>query len=166
METFKTIPGWNEYQVSDSGNVKSLKWGKERILKLSRQDNGYVGVYLQKDHKRKFFRVHRLVALTFNEYPLDSELIVMHRNDIKHDNRLENLSIGTQSENVQDCLLKNRFYRPVGSKARSAKLNETDVPIIRSRYKQGETKRKISIDYGVHESIIGKIINGKTWTHV
>lgn len=52
------------YQVSNLGNVKSLKFGKEKILK-----GGYVKeyhvLYLYKDGKRKQFKVHRLVAHMF-----------------------------------------------------------------------------------------------------
>jgi hypothetical protein len=34
MEEFKSIKDYEDYQVSNLGNVKSLKFGNDRILKL------------------------------------------------------------------------------------------------------------------------------------
>ena len=52
------------YMISNTGLVKSLHWGKEKILKQVIRSNNYkyyiVGLF--KNGKRKYFAVHRLVA--------------------------------------------------------------------------------------------------------
>ena len=46
-EIWKDIAGWEGlYQVSTCGRVKSLKYGKERILKHSKNSSGYLTVSL------------------------------------------------------------------------------------------------------------------------
>lgn len=52
--------------------------------------NGYLFLYLRKNGKKKFFLVHRIVALSFlkNEKNLPT---VNHKNTKKTDNRVKNL---------------------------------------------------------------------------
>ena len=47
IEVWKNIPEFESYQVSNLGNVKSLKYGKERMLKQSTNGVGYsqIGIY-------------------------------------------------------------------------------------------------------------------------
>ena len=104
MEIWKTIPGFENYEVSNLGNVKSLKFGKERILKPGLQGiktRQYFGVILSnKGEQIKNFKVHKLVAMVFlNHKPNGYKIIVDHINNIKTDNRLENLQLITQREN-------------------------------------------------------------------
>ena len=50
------------YQVSNLGRVKSLKFGKEKILKPLKFTKGYLGVRLYKDLAVKTITIHRLVV--------------------------------------------------------------------------------------------------------
>jgi len=101
MEIWKTIPDYEDYQVSNLGNVKSLKWGKEKILKSSLGSYGYYEVNLLKDKKQKIFKVHKLVAIGFLGHKPDGthKIVVDHINNIKTDNRVENLQLITNREN-------------------------------------------------------------------
>lgn len=71
METWKDVIGYEGYyQVSNLGNVKSLKsYGgtTERVLAPQRNGTGYLKVMLCKDGKHKQFLIHRLVATAFIE---------------------------------------------------------------------------------------------------
>jgi len=88
------------YQVSNLGRVKSLKFGKERILKMVINNAGYILVALHKDGNQKSKNVHQLVAIAFlGHIPCGNNLVVDHINTIKTDNHLDNLQIITHREN-------------------------------------------------------------------
>ena len=61
-EVWKDIRGYEGlYQVSNLGRVKSLNYkrtGKERILKITKDRNGYYLVNLRKNNKTKMFKVN------------------------------------------------------------------------------------------------------------
>lgn len=101
-EIWKDVVGYKGiYQVSNLGNVKVIRNGKNSIKKngTSRQ---YLNVTLSSNGVRKTFRVHQLVAICFLNHKPDGtqNLVVDHINDNAHDNRLENLQIITSRENV------------------------------------------------------------------
>ena len=89
-EKWKEIEDYSDYWVSDRGRVKSLKYGKTRILKPGLNSTEYLFVVLCRDGKPKFFHVHRLVALAFCD-GYEENLQVDHINGKKTDNRAENL---------------------------------------------------------------------------
>lgn len=104
IEIFKDIPGYEGmYQVSNLGCVKSLERKgktKGRILK-QRKRNGYFRVNFSVKQVHKTFQVHQLVAMAFlNHNPCGFELVVDHINNIKTDNRLENLQLISVRENT------------------------------------------------------------------
>lgn len=100
QEIWKAIPGYDGYEVSNLGNVKSLgnnKTRKEKILKPLSNGKGYFQVELFK--KRVY--IHQLVAMAFLNHKKDGhKLVVDHINNIQTDNRLENLQIISQRKNT------------------------------------------------------------------
>jgi len=100
-EIYKDIKGYEGYQVSNLGNVKSFKGIKERILKNNSCGDGYLAVALHESGKQKTFKIHKLVAVAFlNHTPNGHKIVIDHINSIKTDNRLENLQLITNRENL------------------------------------------------------------------
>jgi hypothetical protein len=119
-EIWKDIPNYEgHYQVSNYGRVKSLerivKNGKSSFLKkemfltLKQNTRGYLCVSLYKNNLRKTKSVHQLVAMAFlNHIPCGHKKVVDHINNIRTDNRLENLQIiTTRKNNSKDRIKKH-----------------------------------------------------------
>lgn len=100
MEIWKKIKDYPDYEVSNLGKVKSLKYEKERILKPGTDSNDYYIVRLSKKCVQKTRFVHHLVAEAFlNHNDFGKVLVINHINFIRNDNRVENLEIVTSREN-------------------------------------------------------------------
>lgn len=108
-EVWKYIPSYPKYQISNFGRVLSLNYnrtGKPKILKGITNAIGYQIVRLCKEGKVKQYTVHQLVIWAFRGVkPNGHNHNIDHINEIKTDNRLENLEVVTQREN------SHRFHK-------------------------------------------------------
>jgi len=111
-EVWKDIKGYEgRYQVSNIGRVKSLertapvkngskRTVRERILKPSPDQDGYLYVILYDDSsKKKKFFVHRLVCEAFHKNP-ENKPCVNHIDENKANNVVSNLEWCTVTENI------------------------------------------------------------------
>ena len=102
-EIWKSITGYEGlYKVSNLGRVKSLNFrhtGKEKILRPL-LCGGYLNVQLCKEGKMKPCLIHRLVATAFIENP-ENLPEVNHKNQVKTDNRVDNLEWCSRKYNVR-----------------------------------------------------------------
>ena len=103
----KKIPAYEDYTIDESGNVYSRK--SRRYLSQQKRKDGYYYVDLCKNGKRKYFAVHRLVAVTFVENGMNYPQ-VNHKDEDKTNNNADNLewcnaeynnSYGNHSENCK-----------------------------------------------------------------
>ena len=103
METFKIIEGFETYSVSDLGNVKNNKTGRQ--LKPGKNKLGYEKVNLTANNKSSCLkRVHRLVACGFLENP-NNKCFVDHIDNNPSNNALLNLRWATSAENQHNRLV-------------------------------------------------------------
>ncbi len=99
-KVWKYIPDYDGlYQASSHGDIKSLKFGKERILKSGVNSSGYDTVVLCKDGVRKTSSVHRLVMYAHSH--VDTKLTINHIDENKRNNHISNLEYCTNAENVR-----------------------------------------------------------------
>ncbi len=100
-EIWKDIPGYEGlYQVSNWGQVKSLKCGKERILKQSKNSVGYLCVCLFNKRAIKCY-THQLVATAFLGHKPDGlNTVVNHIDNNALNNRVDNLELVSQRYNT------------------------------------------------------------------
>lgn len=101
MEIWKPIKDYeNLYEVSNYGNIKSLKYNKEKLLKPYMTSTGYYKIDLRKNNIRKIRPIHKLVAEAFLENPKNlSE--VNHKDGDKTNNNMNNLEWVTRAENIK-----------------------------------------------------------------
>lgn len=180
MELWKDIIDYEGYyQISNLGNVRSVDRfdgvhdRQGVIMKPKLMVNGYLQVGLRKHSARKWFCVHRLVAIHFIENP-DNKPQVNHIDGNKLNNTVENLEWVTEKENqnhatrlgLRDNMPKGENhcnYGKFGENSRSAK------PVIRLDPKTGETKlykaKVLAKNEGFDVTSISKCCHGKLKTH-
>lgn len=117
QEIWKTIKGFENYEISNIGRIKSKKNG---ILKPQKNIYGYMTIVLYKTEKYKKttvkqFRIHRLVLETFKPAKNMDKLQVNHIDKNRSNNNLNNLEWTTAKEN---CKHRNKnkikYYNSIG----------------------------------------------------
>ena len=110
MAQMKEIKGYDGYFIDTDGKVWTSKSGNNltartelKLLTLSKKKTGYLYANIYwgtKVNQRSSLRVHRLVYEAFVG-PITEGFVIDHINDIKDDNRLENLQMLSVKENTQ-----------------------------------------------------------------
>ena len=171
MTTWKKVPQFPNYLVSDTGLVMGTK-----ILKPYLGNHGYFVVGLCKDSKIYPMLIHRLVCMAFVGKAPPGKIHVAHYDGVKTNNSASNLRWASCSENAMDKYRHGTMRHgdnhptrympecvPRGSKNGRAKLSERDVLKIRS---DTRTQKRIAISYGVSQATINGIKNRKLWRHL
>lgn len=115
MEIWKKIN--DEYEISSKGNVRRIKGGEYKYLKLEKLLKGYLRVCIYDNGIRKRILVHRLVANAFIPNDNKAKTQIDHINCNAGDNRVENLRWVTPKENVQHSIELDRFISEKKKKA-------------------------------------------------
>lgn len=168
MERWLPVVGFEDrYEVSDQGRVRSLdivaRNGRKcagRILSPGIDKTFRQHVTLKINGKQTSIRVHTLVITAFiGPKPLGKECA--HGNGNPSDNRLANLQWKTPIENNADKIRHGTQWH--GETAPGSKLIAEDIPRIFDLRTAKVPYRKIGFYFGIAESTIRGIFNGKRW---
>ena len=165
VEVWKAIPGYDDYEVSNKGRIGSWKPFRNfaakpetiRIVKPSRDKNGYKKVILTKNGVRSTLRICRIVATAWHGSPQPNQ-VVRHLDGSKDNDTPENLAWGTPKENSFDQVIHGTVIR--GIKVNTCKLSPSMVLEIRSK---AGRYLDIAKQYGVTAGQVGHIKNRRVW---
>jgi hypothetical protein len=158
-ESWKPVVGFvGEYEVSDHGRVRTLKWKKTPyVMNQTISSRGYYRVDLSRNDKKKYYNVHQLVACAFIGVQ-ESGIHVCHGDGNKLNNNLSNLRYGTPFENIQDSRRHGGFigqgFSPLTDEDVVAIFNSTDRPMVIARR------------YNIHHTHVSKIKQRKNRKHI
>lgn len=163
--SLKDIPGYEGlYAATEDGSIWSRTYQKWHGTQVG-DKAGHLIVILSKNNKPRTWGVHQLVLLTFVG-PCPEGLEACHNNNIGSDNRLSNLRYDTHQSNMLESAQQNRDKIARGEKINTAKLTESEVRIIRGRFRLGEGLNSMAPEYGISYTAIWNIVHNKTWKHV
>ncbi len=121
------------------------------------QGYGWLRVGSRKDNTRTMVLAHRLVYML--QVGDVGTLDVLHTCDNPLCCNPAHLFLGTHQDNMADKAKKLRTG--------VAKLTPELVRQIRARYAEGGvTQTQLAKEYGVVQSVIGKVVRRETWRHV
>jgi len=174
MEIWKDIPWYKWlYQASSLGNIRGLdryvthkrykqqfiKWC--RIIPTKRKD-WYMMVRLRRDH----FKVHRIIWSVFLGIPLvyDWKNCILHKNDVRHDNRIDNLFIWSYKDNVRDMINKWRARMWINNwswEESNSYLKTKEVLRFRELFMGWLSIQIIAKMYWIPRTTVGQIVHKK-----
>jgi hypothetical protein len=98
MEQWKLINNYEDYSISNFGQVKSNRFN--RILRPGMNGSGYFYVNIIKNKRKKTTAIHRLVIEHFGHKKPDENFVVDHLDGNKTNNSIDNLEWVSIQENT------------------------------------------------------------------
>lgn len=156
-----------------------MKWNRDEpevrfwLLVKSSRDGcwEWQGRYANSDHYGsirigdRYALVHRYSwEIHFGEIP--DGLQVCHKCDNRLCVRPDHLFLGTNQDNCDDKVAKNRQAFLRGELNGHRKLNDVSVRAIRRLHEMGVQQPTIAEAFGIHQSNVSLIVLRKTWAHV
>ena len=106
-EKFVKVKGYDGYEVSNTGKIKSLK--TNRLLTPQKNNCGYLYILLTDQNKKvKINLIHRLVFDSF--IGIEDGLEINHLDEDKENNRLDNLELITHEDNLKKYRDNHPFF--------------------------------------------------------
>lgn len=123
--------------------------------------DGHVGLYTP--GWRTF--AHRASWILHHGEPA-AGMLVCHKCDTPACVNPDHLFLGTQSDNIRDCVSKGRHAAPKGERHLKAKLSDAQIPEIVRRIACGESQGEVARDLGLSQGAISAMLHCRTWRHV
>ena len=187
-EEWKTIPGFSDYEVSNTGKIRSKqrvkKYKSGRVLKFKAKEkkqrphprNNFMMTDLVDDKgKRKTVYPHKAVAMAFieNKHPRKNKVVMHIDGDLKN-NSVTNLKWATYSESIRagfesgkrdnsDLWEKRRAkYGPMGGKKPNGRpdplTKEQKLEILKLRTERNMKLEELAEKFGCSISHVFKTI--------
>ena len=145
-------PIHDKYEANRFGVVRHIE-NKKDIGRLS--NSGYLIITVRYHGILKYYQKHRFIYECFHGKINDAKLVVDHINNIKSDNRLDNLQLLTQSQNLKKEHRKGKCLPPIRVRAININTGEsTDYVSL------NECGRRLDINHGS----ISLVLNGNNKT--
>lgn len=176
---WRTIPGWENYEISEYGDVRRCVAGPTRKVGRPCQSKtsfrGYLSVTLYRDGgaTRRNLLINRLVCLAFHGASPSPTHQAAHNDGVKTNNFWRNLRWATPKENMADR--KRHGNTKIGEDHWKRKLSDEAVRDIRQFYAgRPRSPRRLGVNqyddmaqkYGVLPSTIWSVLAGEHWGHV
>lgn len=165
-DEYKLIDGFPGYYITETGDIIGPgRYGEPHLLIPTKTKYGHEYVTLYRNGKKYRRYVHRLVAETFipnpNNYP-----VVRHLNSCPFDNAADNLSWGTQKDNIEDMREAGNNYTLTNEDRRKAYITRR-TPIKAINIKTGEqiifkSQQEASRILNIGQGDISHIASGKS----
>lgn len=126
---------------------------------------GYFGISI--GGKPKVYKAHRIAYILGNKKLVPKGTLVCHTCDNPSCVNPDHLFIGTDRDNTNDKMKKNRQSRMLSARNPSSKLTEPQVAEIRRLYASGGTTyQELGSKFSVTKQTIFAIIKNKQWAKV
>lgn len=102
-EIWKSITGYESYEVSSFGRIRRLIGGRYKLLRFGINSSGYCSVTVSVNNVKTSKQVHFLVALMFVSNP-NNYIEINHKDGNKLNNCEDNLEWVTRIENVHHAI--------------------------------------------------------------
>lgn len=135
-----------------------------------RHAHGYGVINTRIGGRNKQYRANR-VSYEIAKGPIPGGMFVLHRCDNPSCVNPEHLFLGTQRDNMRDCISKGRHVNqnrtwPTGSAHHNSKLSDNLVRTIRVHHGLGLYYREIAKMLSLNISTVYRVATHKVWAHV
>lgn len=151
-------------KVDKNGPVVRPELGPCWLWTAATFDNGYGAFRLGGKQRRA-----HVVSHEWHVGPVPTGLSVLHHCDIRRCIRSEHLFTGTQKDNIQDAVSKQRMAsgRRNGMHTQGlAILTDDQVREIHALCSAGAPQWAVAEQYGVTQTMVSRILRGIAWAHL
>ena len=121
--------------------------------------------YGQYKNKGKMLKAHRY-SYELHKGKIAEGLLIRHTCDVRSCVNPNHLLVGTQQDNINDMIERNRHRYAKGESCHNAILTKDDVIEIRIFREFGFTQQELGKMYGVVRETIKNVLLKKTWSHI
>ena len=114
-------------------------------------------------HGNRMRKAHSLMW-EVHHGPIPEGMVIRHTCDNPLCVNIDHLLLGTQQDNLRDCVARGRSNR--GSKHGMSKLTEEQVIEIRHQVSAGARQRDVAGRFGVSQATVSDICRRKSWAHL